>query len=79
LTALPALKSFLPGAQRRQRLEFGRPISIGANVWIGSGALILPGVTIGEDAIIGAGSVITRNVPRGATVFGNPARTQAGK
>jgi maltose O-acetyltransferase len=47
---------------------------IGENVWIGSGAIILPGVTIGDDAIIGAGSVVTRDVPAGATVMGNPAR-----
>ena len=59
---------------RAQLLEFGRPISIGANVWIGAGALILPGVTVGDDALIGAGSVVTRDVPAGATVVGNPAR-----
>ncbi|MDB5640874.1 MAG: transferase hexapeptide repeat containing protein [Hyphomicrobiales bacterium] len=61
-------------ALRRQMLEFGRPVAIGANVWIGSGAIILPGVTIGDDAIVGAGSVVTRDVPSGATVAGNPAR-----
>ena len=61
-------------AQRRQMLEFARPVVIGANVWIGSGAIILPGVTIGDDAIVGAGSVVTRDVPAGATVVGNPAR-----
>lgn len=61
-------------AQRRAMLEFGRPVRIGANVWIGAGALILPGVTIGDDAIVGAGSVVTRDVPAGATVVGNPAR-----
>ncbi|GAB6846054.1 maltose O-acetyltransferase [Methylorubrum rhodinum] len=61
-------------AQRRQMLEFGRPITIGANVWIGGGALILPGVTIGDDAIIGAGSVVTRDVPPGGVAVGNPAR-----
>lgn len=60
--------------ERRALLEFGRPIRIGANVWIGGGALIMPGVTIGDDAIIGAGSVVTRDVPAGATVVGNPAR-----
>lgn len=59
---------------RAQLLEFGRPISIGANVWIGAGALILPGVTVGDDGLIGAGSVVTRDVPAGATVVGNPAR-----
>lgn len=61
-------------AQRRQALEFGRPITIGANVWIGGGALLMPGVTVGDDAIIGAGAVVTRDVPAGATVMGNPAR-----
>jgi maltose O-acetyltransferase len=61
-------------AQRRAGLEFGRPIAIGANVWIGGGAIILPGVTVGDDAIIGAGAVVTRDVRGGATVVGNPAR-----
>jgi len=61
-------------AVRARQLEFGRPIRIGANVWIGGGALILPGVTIGDDAIVGAGSVVTRDVAAGATVMGNPAR-----
>ncbi len=59
---------------RARMLEFGRPISVGRNVWIGGGALILPGVTIGDDAIIGAGSVVTRDVAAGVTVMGNPAR-----
>jgi maltose O-acetyltransferase len=62
-------------AQRRDGLESGKPIAIGANVWIGGGAILLPGIRIGEDAIIGAGSVVTRDVPAGATVSGNPART----
>lgn len=60
---------------RRQGLELGRPIEIGANVWIGAGALILPGVSIGEDAVVGAGSVVTRSVEPGFTVVGNPARS----
>jgi maltose O-acetyltransferase len=63
--------------QRRAGLEFGRTIRIGANVWIGSGAIILPGVTVGDDAIIGAGSIVTRDVPAGAAVAGNPARTRS--
>jgi maltose O-acetyltransferase len=65
--------------QRRSGLEFGRPIHIGRNVWIGGGALVMPGVTIGDDAIVGAGSVVTRDVPNGATVAGNPARVLSKK
>lgn len=63
---------------RAAGLEFGRPITIGAHVWIGGGAILLPGVTIGDGAIIGAGSIVTRAVPAGATVAGNPARPLAG-
>lgn len=61
-------------ALRAQGLEFGRPIKIGKNVWIGGGALIMPGVTIGDDALVGAGAVVTKDVPPGTTVAGNPAR-----
>jgi len=61
---------------RAAGLESGQPVHIGRNVWIGAGALILPGVTIGDDAIIGAGSVVTRDVPPGATAYGNPARVK---
>lgn len=61
-------------ASREAGLEFGRPVRIGRNVWIGGGALILPGVTIGDDAVIGAGSVVTHDVAAGQTVVGNPAR-----
>ena len=63
-------------AQRAAGLEFGRPVRIGCNVWIGGGAIILPGVSIGDDALIGAGSVVTRDIPAGAVAFGNPARVQ---
>ncbi len=62
--------------QRRQRLELGRPIRIGANVWIGGGALLMPGVTVGDDATVGAGAVVTKDVPAGAVVVGNPARVR---
>ena len=66
-------------AQRREGLELGRPVRIGRNVWIGGGAIILPGVTIGDDAVVGAGSIVTRDVPAGATVFGNPSRVKVEK
>jgi maltose O-acetyltransferase len=63
-------------ALRTQRLESGKPIRLGRNVWIGGGAIVLPGVTVGDDAIIGAGSVVTRDVARGVTVMGSPARSR---
>lgn len=63
--------------ERRQGFEFGRPIRIGRNAWIGGGALVMPGITIGDDAIVGAGAVVTRDVAPGATVGGNPARPLA--
>ena len=59
---------------RVQGLENGKPVRIGRNVWIGGQAIILPGVEIGDDAVIGAGSVVTRDVPAGSRVAGNPAR-----
>jgi maltose O-acetyltransferase len=61
-------------ATRRQGLEFGRPVIVGSDVWIGGAAIVLPGVTIGDGATIGAGSVVTRSVPAHATVAGSPAR-----
>jgi len=61
-------------AERAAGLEWGRPIRIGRNVWIGGGAIVLPGVTVGDDAVIGAGSVVTRDIPPQAIVVGNPAR-----
>jgi maltose O-acetyltransferase len=61
-------------AERRKGFELGRPVRIGRHAWIGGGAIILPGVTIGDEAIVGAGSVVTHDVAPGATVMGNPAR-----
>jgi maltose O-acetyltransferase len=66
-------------AERATGLEFGRPIRIGRDVWIGGGAIILPGVSIGDEALIGAGSVVTRDVPAGAVAFGNPARVRTAR
>jgi acetyltransferase-like isoleucine patch superfamily enzyme len=51
-----------------------KPIKIGRHVWIGTGTIILPGVIVGDFSVIGAGSVVTANVPEGSIVGGNPAR-----
>lgn len=59
---------------RLSGLEFGAPISIGHNVWIGSGAIITPGVRIGDNAVIGAGAVVTRDIDPELTMGGVPAR-----
>ncbi len=68
----------LDATERRSGIEGAKPIRIGNNVWLGGGAIVLAGVTIGDDAVIGAGSVVTRDVPAGAVVVGNPARARAG-
>jgi maltose O-acetyltransferase len=60
-------------ALRRQQ-EFGKPIEIGSDVWVGGGAIVLPGVRIGSKAVIGAGSVVTRDIPPGVFAAGNPCR-----
>jgi maltose O-acetyltransferase len=60
-------------ALRRQQ-ELGKPVEIGADVWVGGGAIICPGVRIGSSSVIGAGSVVTRDIPEGVFAAGNPCR-----
>lgn len=59
---------------RRKVAQFNIPVRIGNNVWIGAGAVILPGVTIGDDSVIGAGSIVTKDIPAGVVAVGNPCR-----
>ena len=74
----PAVQIYTPmhplDPELRRRQEFGKPVEIGSDVWVGGGAIILPGVTIGSRAVIGAGSVVTRDVPEGVFAAGNPCR-----
>lgn len=59
---------------RRDKLEAAQPIVIGDNVWLGGGVIVCPGVTIGENSVIGAGAVVTRDIPANVVAVGNPAR-----
>ena len=59
---------------RAQGYEYAEPIAIGDDAWLGGGVIVLPGVTIGARAVVGAGSVVTRDVPADTVVAGNPAR-----
>lgn len=63
-----------PEVRNRDRLEFGLPIQVGDDVWIGGNSVILPGITIGNNSVIGAGSVVTKDVPEDVVVAGNPAK-----
>lgn len=61
-------------ASLRRSQEFGKPIEIGSDVWVGGGTIICPGVTVGSKTVIGAGSVVTRNIPEAVFAAGNPCR-----
>lgn len=61
-------------ANLRRTQEFAKPITIGKDVWIGGGAILCPGVTIGDRTVIGAGSVVTKTLPEGVVAAGNPCR-----
>ncbi|ACL41539.1 transferase hexapeptide repeat containing protein [Pseudarthrobacter chlorophenolicus A6] len=64
----------LEAQPRRDKLEAAKPITIEDNVWLGGGAIVLPGVTIGENSVIGAGAVVTKDIPANVVAVGNPAR-----
>lgn len=64
----------LVAEQRCAGPEFARPITVGSRVWFGANVTVLPGVTIGDDTVIGAGSVVTHDIPSGVVAVGNPCR-----
>jgi len=66
--------ALLLAAAAPRREEYGKPVDIGADAWVGGGAIILPGVSPGARAVIGAGSVVTRDIPAGVLAVGNPCR-----
>ncbi|MDQ3354300.1 MAG: sugar O-acetyltransferase [Actinomycetota bacterium] len=59
---------------RRAKWEAARPITVSDNVWLGGGVIVLPGVSIGENAVVGAGAVVTKDLPADVVAVGNPAR-----
>ena len=59
---------------REKAYQYNMPVHIGRNCWIGAGALIMPGVTIGDNTVIGAGSVVTKDIPANVVAVGNPCR-----
>jgi len=64
----------LDSAQRLQQLQYNKPVHIGKNCWIGANVVILPGVSIGDNSVIGAGSVVTKDIPSDVVAVGNPCR-----
>ena len=64
----------LEAEARRDKLEAAKPITIGNTVWLGGGVIVLPGVNIGENTVVRAGSVVTRDLPANVVAVGNPAR-----
>ena len=64
----------LDAERRNKGLEFALPITVGSSVWFGGNVCVLPGVRIGDNAVIGAGSVVTKDIPPGVVAAGNPCR-----
>ncbi len=59
---------------RRSKLQYNKPVRLGKNVWLGANVIVLPGVTIGDNSVIGAGSVVTHDIPDNVVAYGSPAR-----
>ncbi len=59
---------------REKGYQFNMPVKIGKNCWLGAGVVVLPGVTVGDNTIIGAGSIVTKDIPSGVIAVGNPCR-----
>ena len=59
---------------REKQLQYNLPVHIGRNCWLGAGVIVMPGVTIGDNSVIGAGSVVTKDIPAGVVAVGNPCR-----
>lgn len=59
---------------RNKGLEYAKPIEVGNNVWIGGNVVVLPGVSIGDNVVIGAGSIVTKDIPSNSVAVGNPCR-----
>lgn len=64
----------IDAAVRNRGLEYARPITVGNDVWIGANVCVLPGVTIGDDCVIGAGSVVVKDIPPHSVAVGNPCK-----
>lgn len=64
----------LTPTERNKAINLAKPIKIGANCWLGGGVIVLPGVEIGEGTTIGAGSVVTKNIPQNCVAVGNPCK-----
>lgn len=74
MTGLYTVSHPLDAERRNEGFVSGRPITIGKNVWMGGGCTVLPGITIGDNSVIGAGSVVTKDIPANVIAAGNPAK-----
>lgn len=71
---LASAAHLLDPEERRKGYQYNQPVHIGKNCWLGAGVIVVPGVSIGDDTVIGAGSVVTKDIPSGVVAVGNPCR-----